>query len=128
MTRVKSTAAAVAVTFAVAGCGGAAGTSDKSKDGVRAAATQLVRSVNERDWFAVRDQMTTSYYHLVGPLGLPNSSLAGVLPQPVTGPPLTSADVPIARVTLNGSRARMQFVDGAIVDFTYERGRWLVDG
>jgi hypothetical protein len=128
MTRVKSTAATVAVTLAVVGCGGAAATSDKSKDGVRAAATQLVRSVNDKDWFAVRDQMTTSYYHLVGPLGLPNNSLAGVLPQPVNDPPLTTADVPIARVTLNGSRARIEFLDGAIVDFTYERGRWLVDG
>ena len=128
MTRVRLVVAVVAAAFAVVGCGGAASTSDKSKDGVRAAATQLVRSVNDKDWFAVRDQMTSSYYHLVGPLGLPDSSLAGVLPQQLNGPPLTTADVPIARVTMNGSRARMEFVDGPVLDFTYERGRWLVDG
>lgn len=118
----------MAAAFAVVGCGGAASTSEKSKDGVRAAATQLVRSVNDKDWFAVRDQMTTSYYHLVGPLGLPDSTLAGVLPHPLNGPPLTAADVPIARVTMDGSRARLEFLNGAILDFTHERGRWLIDG
>ncbi len=128
MTRMRLVVAVVATAFAVVGCDGATSTSGKSKAGVRAAATQLIRSVNAKDWFAVRDQMTSSYYHLVGPLGLPDRSLAGVVPQQVSGPPLTTSDIPVARVTLHGSRASVEFLDGALLDFTYERGRWLVDG
>ncbi len=128
MMRVRLIASVVVVTFALAGCGGAASPGEMSKAGVRAAATELIRSVNAENWFAVRDQMTSSYYRLVGPSGVPGASLAGVLPHPVSGPPITTSDVPTARVTLSGSRARVEFPDGALLDFTYERGRWLVDG
>ena len=115
------------MTFALVGCGGAATPGEMSTAGVRAAATQLIRSVNAEDWYAVRDQMATSYYHLVGPSGAPDAALAGVLPHPVNSPPITTDDVPAARVTINGSHARVEFPDGVLLDFTYQHGHWLVD-